>query len=137
MPKLMVQKNEDGDLFIELPYTLMQDVGFTIGDTLVWSDNHNGSFSLSKQETEWVLVETISTYRMRYMVEVPKGKSDYALDTVVMEEAKEFSQKHLGEQIVSHRVISKLKAHALYEEDNEYTKSWDYLTSEDTFLTKI
>ena len=44
------------------------------------------------KETEWVLVECVSTFRMRYMVEVPKDKSEYALDTVTMNEAKEFSQ---------------------------------------------
>ena len=37
------------------------------------------------KETEWVLVETMHSFRMRYMVEVPKGKSEYALDTVVMD----------------------------------------------------
>ena len=37
--------------------------------------------------------------------EGPKGKKEWALDTVTMNEAEEFSQEHLGEQIVSHRVI--------------------------------
>jgi hypothetical protein len=43
-------------------------------------------------KTEFVLVECVSTFRMRYVVEVPEGKSEYALDTVVMNEANEFSQ---------------------------------------------
>ena len=61
---------------------------------------------------------------MRYMVEVPKGKAEWALDTVTMNEAKEFSQVHIGEQIVSHRVVSKEEALALSDTDNDYGKTW-------------
>ena len=42
-------------------------------------------------ETELVLVETVFQHRMRYVVEVPQGKKDWALDTVVCQEAQEFS----------------------------------------------
>lgn len=77
------------------------------------------------EETEWVLVETVLTYRIRYCVEVPKGKAEWALDTVTMEEAKEFSQKSLGETIVSHRVVTEEEALAICKEDNDYVNSWD------------
>lgn len=87
-------------------------------------------------KTEWVLVETVSMVRMRYMVEVPVGKSDYALDTVVMQDAKEFSQKFLDEIIVSHRVLSKKDALELCDADNEYCKSWDVSTKEKNFFTE-
>lgn len=69
-------------------------------------------------ETELVLVECISQFRMRYMVEVPKGKSDYALDTVVLGQATEFSQKHLDEVIVSHRVVTEQEALDICKLDN-------------------
>ena len=56
----------------------------------------------NKEETQLVLVECVSTFRQRYMVEVPVGTDDYgndktlwALDTVTMQEAKEFSQEYL------------------------------------------
>jgi hypothetical protein len=42
-----------------------------------------------------------------------------------MQEAKEFSQKDLGEVIVSHRVVSEEEALALCREDNDYVSSWD------------
>jgi hypothetical protein len=42
-----------------------------------------------------------------------------------MQEAREFSQEHLGEQIVSHRVVTKEEALKLCDQDNEYTKEWD------------
>jgi hypothetical protein len=73
---------------------------------------------------KWVLVETISMFRNRYMVEVPDNKIDWALDTVTMEEAKEFSQLHLGETIVSHRPIKEEKAIKLFKEDNSYLSIW-------------
>lgn len=88
-----------------------------------------------KEKTEWVLVDCVSQFRMRYLVEVPKGKGEYALDTVVMQEAKEFSQEHLGETIVSHRVVSKKEALALCDIDNDYTKSWSNDKKIEAFFT--
>ena len=78
------------------------------------------------KDTEFVLVETVSMFRMRYVIEVPKGKSEYALDDVVMKEAelKEFSQEHLDEIIVSHRTIKPKKIVKMIDIDNEYCKSW-------------
>jgi len=89
-----------------------------------------------------VLVEAVSTFRARYMVEVPIGTDNYgkdkalwALDTVTMNEATEFSQEHLGEQIVSHRVVSKEEALKMCDIDNDYTKSWDEATKMKNFFT--
>ena len=76
------------------------------------------------EETQLVLVECIHQYRMRYVVEVPFGHADWALDTVTMEEAKEFSQLSLGETIVSHRVVSRDQVLKLCDEDNNYCHSW-------------
>lgn len=87
------------------------------------------------EHTELVLVETVSMFRMRYVVEVPKDKSWWALDTVTMNEAKEFSQKHLDETIVSHRVITKDEALSMCDTDNEYAKSWDEDKKIQTFVT--
>lgn len=89
------------------------------------------------ENTELVLVETVSMFRMRYVIEVPKGNSDYALDTVTMNEAKEFSQKHLGETIVSHRTITKEEALDICDIDNYYAKPWTDEVKFKTFLTSI
>ena len=134
---------ETGDLILPFPEGLCDQLGWEIDDTLNWEPNEDGSFTLSKKvETQWVLVECISTFRERYMVEVPVGvddfgkdKSTWALDTVTMEEAKEFSQEHLGEQIVSHRIVTKEEALALCDKDNDYTKSWDEETKMKNFFT--
>lgn len=87
---------------------------------------------MSKEETQLVLVETISQFRIRYVVEVPVGVDDYgkdkklwALDTVSCEEAKEFSQESLGELIVSHRVIDEKEALEIWDNDNDYLKDWE------------
>jgi hypothetical protein len=94
------------------------------------------------KKTQLVLVETVSMFRMRYVVEVPVGTDDYnndkslwALDTVTMNEAQEFSQEHLDETIVSHRVVSKKEALALCDIDNDYTKSWSKDKKIETFFT--
>jgi hypothetical protein len=123
-----LEEDENGDLVLPLSDELLKELDWKEGDNLNWKDN-DGSFTLTKKteeiETEWVLVETISQFRLRYVVEVPKGKSEYALDTVTMDEAKEFSQKHLGETIVSSRVISEKDALDLFDEDNDYLKDWN------------
>jgi hypothetical protein len=78
------------------------------------------------KDTEFVLVETVSMFRMRYMIEVPKGNPKYALDDVVMNEGelKEFSQEHLDEIIVSHRKVKRKKIVEMVDNDNDYCKSW-------------
>lgn len=88
-------------------------------------------------EKEWVLVECISQFRMRYMVEVPVGKAEYALDTVTMNGAKEFSQEHLGEVIISHRVMSEHEALRLCDKDNTYAADkWTRDQKINAFFTK-
>ncbi len=123
-----IQEDENGELILPLGDNVCEELGWKIGDTLDWKDNGDGSWTITKKETEketeLVLVECVSTFRMRYMVEVPKGKAEWALDTVTMNEAKEFSQVHIGEQIVSHRVVSKEEALALSDTDNDYGKTW-------------
>ena len=134
-----IKEDENGDQYIEFSDELMKTVGWEIGDTLEWSENKDGSWSLLKTkettETEWVMVECISTFRQRYMVQVPKEKSEWALDIVTMEEATEFSSVHLGEQIVSHRTISKEEALELCDIDNDYSAGWDEETKMKNFFT--
>lgn len=84
----------------------------------------------------WVLVETVQMFRHRYVVEAPASNPEYALDDVTCETAKEFSQQHLGETIVSHRVISGAEALVLCDIDNDYCASWDDEHKIKTFFTK-
>jgi hypothetical protein len=121
-----LETDENGDLILPLSDELCAEAGWKIGDTIEWIDNGDGSWTMRKKEMEkeLVLVECVSTFRMRYVVEVPAGKKEWAMDTVVMQEAEEFSQEHIGEQIVSHRVIDEKEYLRLCDEDNAYLQSW-------------
>lgn len=67
-----------------------------------------------------VLVETVSTFRMTYAIEVPEGKADWALDEVTMDAAKEMAQEHLGEQIFSYRTVTKKQYLKEFDARNAY-----------------
>ena len=135
---------ETGDLILQLNDDILEGTGWQTGDSIEWIDNKDGSWTMKKIETQWVLVETVSTFRERYMVEVPVGvdrygkdKADWALDTVTLEEAKEFSQEHLGETIVSHRVVTKEEALAMCDKENEYAKVWNDEMKIQAFFTTM
>lgn len=132
-------RDDTDEHFIEIPHDMLDHVGWKEGDTLSWEDNKDGSWTLSKKkETKYVLVECIQQYRMRYVVELNEtDPTVYALDTVALNEAKEFSQLSLDETIFSHRVITKEDAIKLCDEDNDYTKDWDDEKKIETFVTKI
>ena len=121
---LDVKEAPDGDKYIEFNDEILAETGWKEGDVIEWIDQGDGSFKMVKQETELVMVECVSMFRMRYVVEVPKGKSEWALDTVTCNEAKEFSQEHIGEDIVSHRVVSKEEAITVCDIDNNYCSEW-------------
>jgi bifunctional DNA-binding transcriptional regulator/antitoxin component of YhaV-PrlF toxin-antitoxin module len=143
---IKTREDENGDLVIDLPEDMLEQVGWKEGDTIDFKIQEDGSAimeKVNKEETQLVLVECISQFRQSYLVEVPIGIDDYgndkalwALDTVTMEEAKEFSQAHLGEVIVSHRVISEEDALELARTDNDYIRnSWDDATIKKNFFT--
>ena len=74
------------------------------------------------------LVETVSIFRQRYVVEA-KEESE-ALDEVVVNASShkddwhEFSQKHIDEVVTSSREISKEEYLKLYDKDNDYATVW-------------
>jgi len=90
---------------------------------------------LVENPTQLVLVETIQQYRIRYVVEVPVGKREWADDIVVMDESKEFSQLSLGETIISSRVVSRDEVLILCDEDNEHYSAWTDERKLEMFVT--
>ena len=133
-----VKELPNGEFYIEFTDEIMKEVGWKEGDVLNWKDNKDGSFTLTKkEETEWVLVETLSQFKVSYMVEVPKGKAVYALDTVAMEQAKEFSQEHLlpSDIVIGHRVVTEEEALKLCDERNDYISTWNDETKMKNFFT--
>jgi len=78
-------------------------------------------------EKKLYLVETVSMFRMRYVVEA--REEGHATDEFVMEigneDFQEFSQHHMDEVIVSTRELSAKDYLELFDKDNDYLKSWD------------
>lgn len=79
-----------------------------------------------KMEKKLYLVETVSMFRMRYVIEA--HEASHAEDEFVMkvgkESFKEFSQHHMDEVIVSTRELSAVDYMDLFDKDNDYLKSW-------------
>ena len=72
------------------------------------------------------LVETISMFRMRYVIEA--NNADDAKDEVTMNNdgnLHEFSQHHLDEIITSAREIDHEEYLRMFNEDNDYLQDWD------------
>ena len=75
-------------------------------------------------EKKLYLVETVSMFRMRFVVEAKEA--EHANDEVVCNngDLEEFSQKHIAENIVSTREITADEYMKLFDEDNDYLKQW-------------
>lgn len=73
------------------------------------------------------LVETVSMFRLRYVIDAQCA--EHAEDEVVMNisEGKlhEFSQKHIDESITSSREIDREEFIRLFNEDHDYLQEWD------------
>ena len=79
-------------------------------------------------DTKLYLIETVSMFRMRYVVEA--RSEEHAMDEVTMNatggeyELKEFSQNHMDEVISSGRELTQEQYMELFDKDNDYLKSW-------------
>ena len=78
-----------------------------------------------------VLIETVSTFRHIYAVElIDDVPDDYALDEVVNlacggeSKLEEVGQVHVAEDIFSHRVVSEEEYLKLFDELNPYFMAW-------------
>lgn len=85
---------------------------------------------MSSDNKKLVMVDCLQTFLVRYCVELDENDpKEYALDDVVMtvhdpDQIKEFSQKDLGLNIISHREIDKQEYIRVFDEDNDYLKDW-------------
>lgn len=71
------------------------------------------------------LVETISVFRIRYVIEAECA--EHAKDEVTMNNdgnLREFSQYHVDEMITSTREIDQTEYLRLFDEDNDYLREW-------------
>ena len=89
-------------------------------------------------DNDYIVVTCISTHRMRYVMHkddlrklntdanpTDKELVDWAMDTVTMEECDEFSQMHLGEQIVDTYECTEDEMLGFFDRDNDYLSGWD------------
>ena len=67
-----------------------------------------------------VLVETISMFRMRYVMEVQDDINHASDEFVCNDELVELSQKHLDDTIVSLREIDQDEYLRIFDQDNDY-----------------
>ena len=118
-----VQYDEATDEYvIPLPQDMCDELGWKTDDVLNWSiDEETGAIHLTKKK-KYFVVDTVVTYRMRYVLE--DDNAEYAMDTVSMEEAVEFSQQCLGEQIYDTRELTEDQVIELCDKDNDYLKGW-------------
>ena len=49
MKKLIVKQDDDGELYIELPQELLDQLGWSIGDDLEWIVEEDGKILLRKK----------------------------------------------------------------------------------------
>jgi hypothetical protein len=87
-----------------------------------------------KKQPEYVVVTAISSFRQRYVVPMeelqklnPEQPVDpaWALDCVTCEEVKEFSQRHVGEQIIDAQVVKEAEILQFFDSDNDYLAGWE------------
>ena len=135
-----VEEDAWGEPILVFPDGCLPD-DWVEGTTIEWIDQKDGTWLLRKkgkkmEQTKFTLVECVSTFRMRYVAEVPVGTDDWAADIVVMNEAKEFSQEHIGEQIISQRDLTREEVLELCDVDNHYCKAWSEEQKINAFVTQ-
>jgi hypothetical protein len=86
---------------------------------------------------KYVVVTTISSHRMRYVMNVEDlqdlnpcmniagHEEEWASDTVTCQEVEEFSQDWLGEQIIDTSIVDEEEMLKLFDKDNDYLNGWD------------
>lgn len=138
MVTVKLKKDKSGNLILPLGDEVMKEVGWDIGDTIEWSDNGDGSWTMSKKvKTKLVLVDTVSSFRLRYVVEIPEDASEeIAHDFVLNGDPKELSQVHTKEEVVGSRVVTDKQYLKVFDSDNEYLSSWTDEMKLDKFINR-
>lgn len=86
-------------------------------------------------DNEYVVVTTLSTFRIRYVVPrselqkcnppVPVKPHEWAKDSVTCGDLDEFSQEHIGEEIIDVWTEDLSRVLQRYDEENEYLADLD------------
>lgn len=107
-------------------------------------------------EGKYVVVTAISTFKIKYVIpteelqklntEIDLDEADargWAEECVIMEEVKDFSQKHVGETVIDIDVVDEDRILEIFDRENDYLSEWtrekkiDYIRHwEDTYAKK-
>jgi len=144
--KLDVVEGDDGDQLLQLSEEFCTDQDWREGDVISWDIKDGSVIATNKCAQErknksgkkLVLVETVSVFRHRYVVEC--NEEEHAADEVVCrlgnDDFEEFSQHHVDESISSTRVITEHEYMELFDKDNHYLAKWD-VEQKKRFINKI
>jgi len=144
--KLDVVEGDDGDQLLQLSEEFCTDQDWREGDVISWDIKDGSVIATNKCAQErknksgkkLVLVETVSVFRHRYVVEC--NEEEHAADEVVCrlgnDDFEEFSQHHVDESISSTRVITEQEYMELFDKDNHYLAKWD-VEQKKRFINKI
>ena len=79
---------------------------------------------MKKKKKEYVMVETLLTYRLRYVVEKDPGNYAKAINSIKSGDAMEFDQKPLDEIVLSVNPIAKKDAIKEFRKSNPSFAQW-------------
>jgi len=58
--KIIEDPDDSNELAIDIPEELLSEAGFAVGDTIIWEDNGDDSWTLSKVSPEERLLRGVS-----------------------------------------------------------------------------
>jgi len=97
-------------------------------------DHTTESKDMAVDDKDYVIITAILSYRMRYVMHRddlqkqnpldPVNTIEWANDIVTAEECVEFSQKHMGEQIIDTVEMNEDDMLVLFDKDNDYLSGW-------------
>ena len=88
---------------------------------------------MTESNKKYAVVTTVSTFYHHYVVPMDQlqkcnpdspVEASWLADSVVMNEVEEFSQKHLGEQIVDCYEVDEIQMLEMFDKQNDYLKEW-------------
>ena len=77
-----------------------------------------------KKKKEYVMVETLLTYRLRYVIEKESDNNIKAINAIMRGDAMEFDQKPLDEIVLSVNPITKKDAIKEFRKSNPSFAQW-------------
>lgn len=88
-------------------------------------------------EGKYVVVTAISSFKMKYVVpaeelqklneaiELDEARArEWAEESVIMEEVKDFSQKHIGETVIETDILDEDTLLEMFDRENDYLSDW-------------